>query len=254
MPAIAAGFVLVGGAVASAHPAGDVPTSGEPGPGLLHAEVEYSYEADRAAITRERVGVAGADPQDALPRQRELDSHQTRQLVTPRLELAAYRGLWVSLAAPIVIAQTNEIDVADGVDRAAASTFIDGILPSTGFDASNPSVPPGGKVAFRGVTRRGVEAVRAGLGFAAMSQARDPTQPTWKLGAELALSVGRAMRFDAVHPDQQTGVASGVDQLRLWTAFDRRYLHGDGGRSTIAIAMQLHTCQNLQPLFDSLNI
>jgi len=56
-----------------------------------------------------------------------------------------------------------------------------------------------------------------------MNQALDDTQPTWKLGAELGLSVGRAMRFDAVNPGQDTGVASGVDTLRLWTSVDRRY-------------------------------
>jgi hypothetical protein len=223
VPVIAAGVALLGGAVADAQPAGLVPATGDPGAGLLHAEVDYSYEADRAVITRERVGDPAADPQGPLPRQRELESHQTRQLVTPRLELAVYRGFWVSLAAPIVIGQTSEIDVAGGVDRASASTFIDGILPATGFDARNPSAPPGGNVAFRGVTRRGVQELRAGLGFAAMNQARDATQPTWKLGAELGISAGRAMRFDAVHPDQETGVASGVDQLRLWTSLDRRY-------------------------------
>jgi hypothetical protein len=61
-----------------------------------------------------------------------------------------------------------------------------------------------------------------------MSQARDDTQPTWKLGLDLHLAIGRVMRFDAVAPDRETGVSTGVHELRLWTSFDRRLRYFEG--------------------------
>jgi len=211
------------GGAAHANPAGSVPTAGE----AVHAEADYEYDLDRAVITREHAGDPDTDPQAALPRRRELEFHQSRQLVTPSVELGVYRGarrsLWVSFAAPIVLAQSRELDLAGGADRATTSSFVDGILPANGFDARNPGALPAGNLVFRGVNRSGVQELRAGLGFAPMIQARDDTQPTWKLGAELGLSIGPAMRFDAVDPGKQTGVASGVDTLRLWTSVDRRY-------------------------------
>ena len=217
-------LTLLGGAAAHANPAGRVPIPGDAGTGeQLHGDVVYEYELDRAQITRERAGDPAADPQAALPRRRELEFHQARQLVTPKVELGVGHRLWVSFAAPIVVAQRRELDLAGGADRATTSTFVDGILPANGFDARNPSAPPSGNLVFRGVDRRGVQELRGGVGFAPMIQARDDTLPTWKLGAELGISVGRAMRFDAVTPGAETGVASGVDTLRLWTSVDRRY-------------------------------
>jgi hypothetical protein len=61
-----------------------------------------------------------------------------------------------------------------------------------------------------------------------MNQARDDTRPTWKVGVDLHLAIGRVMRFDAVDPGRQTGVSTGVDQLRLWTSFDRRLRYFEG--------------------------
>jgi len=205
-----------------AHPAGIVPTQGG-GSEHIHAEVTYEYENDRAVVTREHAGDPTADPQGPLPIQRQLEFHQSRQLVTPKVEAGLYRGVWLSFAVPIVIAQSSELDQLGGTDRAALTTFTDGILPVTGFDAQNPTAPPAGAVVFRSVNRHGVRELRGGLGWAPMNQALDDTQPTWKLGAELHVSVGPAMKFDAVNPGQETGVATGVDELRLWTSVDRRY-------------------------------
>jgi hypothetical protein len=61
-----------------------------------------------------------------------------------------------------------------------------------------------------------------------MNQARDRTKPTWKLGAELRFAIGRVMRFDAVDPSHETGVSTGVHELRLWTSVDRRYRYFEG--------------------------
>lgn len=214
---------------ARGNPAGDVASAAAAGNAeQVRFQADYELDLDSAAITREHVGDPGADPLAPLPRRRELDFHRSRQLVTPTVELGIYRDVWVSFAAPIVLAQSSELHVASGVDRTTASTFIDGILPATGFDAQAPTTPPGGDLVFRGASRAGVPELRGGIGFAPMNQARDDTKPTWKLGAELRFAIGRVMRFDAVTPGRETGVSTGVDELRLWTSVDRRFRYFEG--------------------------
>jgi hypothetical protein len=214
---------------ARGNPAGDVASAAAPGVAeQVLFSADYEYDIDSAQITREHAGDPDTDPLAPLPRRHELDFLQTRHLVTPEVQLGVYRDVWVSFAAPIVLAQSDELDVASGVDRTTATTFIDGILPAGGFDARNPSVAPGGDVAFRGVSRAGVPELRGGIGFAPMNQARDDTKPTWKLGAELRFAIGRVMRFDAVEPGKETGVSTGVHELRLWTSVDRRYRYFEG--------------------------
>jgi hypothetical protein len=75
---------------------------------------------------------------------------------------------------------------------------------------------------FRGVNRHGLDQLHLGLGVAPMNQMRDDTKPTWKLGAEVRISVGKIMKFDPMDPKGNTGVASGVHELKQWTTFDRR--------------------------------
>jgi hypothetical protein len=224
-------LALVSGAgvVASANPAGVVPTAAYPGIGeQVHVHTNYEYDIDNATITREHVGDPTADPLAPLPTHKELAFHQTRHLLTPTLELGLYHNFWASFAAPIVVAQSSELDLASGVDRAALSTFTDGILPPGGFDARDPSTPPAGNVAFRSINRRGIPALRGGLGIAPMNQALDPTKPTWKLGVEGRFAVGRVMRFNAVDPGRETGVSTGVHELRVWTSVDRRFRRVEG--------------------------
>ena len=218
----------------SAHgnPAGDVtstsPAGSPAGTGAaVRFEADYEYDAETASIAREQVGGA-ADPLGPLPVRRELEFHQSSHRVTPRAELGVYRDLWVSFAAPIVLAQSTELDLAAGLDRTTTSTFLDGILPATGFDARNPTTPLTGNTVFHSVTRSGIPELQGGIGFAPMNQARDDTKPTWKLGADLHLAIGRVMRFDAVDPGRETGVSTGVDELRLWTSVDRRLRYFEG--------------------------
>jgi len=91
---------------ASAHgnPAGDVTSTSPAGTGAaIRFEADYEYDADSAAIAREHIG-PDVDPLAPLPTRRELEFHQSRHQVTPRAELGIYRDLWVSFAAPIVLA------------------------------------------------------------------------------------------------------------------------------------------------------
>jgi hypothetical protein len=234
-PAVVLALVVLA-TTAHGNPAGDVtstspagsPAGSSAGTGAaIRFEADYEYDADSAAIAREHAG-ADVDPLAPLPTRRELDFHQSRHRVTPRVELGVYRDLWVSFAAPIVLAQSSQLDLAGGVDRNTASTFLDGILPVTGFDARSPTTPLTGTTVFHSVTRSGVPELQGGIGFAPMNQARDDTRPTWKLGADLHLAIGRVMRFDAVDPGRETGVSTGVDELRLWTSVDRRLRYFEG--------------------------
>ncbi|HET7502564.1 MAG TPA: hypothetical protein VFK02_16200 [Kofleriaceae bacterium] len=223
-------FVLVLATGAShASPAGSVPSALSPGIGeSIHLDIDYEYQLDDARISREQVGDPSADPLAPLPIHRELDYHHTRHLLVPHLELGIYHDFWLSLAVPIVISDTRELDVPAGTDRTTLSTFRNGILTSNGFDAADPGTPPSGAIAFRGITRSGIPELRGGIGVAPMNQARDATKPTWKLGAELRAAIGRVMRFNAAAPGEETGVSTGVHELRLWTSMDRRFHYFEG--------------------------
>jgi hypothetical protein len=226
---LALAHISVAGAVAYANPAGVVPTAAYPGVGEeVHIRVDYEYDIDNAQITREQVGDPTADPLAPLATHRDLAFRQTRHFLTPKIEIGIYHSSWISFAVPIVLAQSSELDLAKGVDRANSTTLADGILPPGGFDARDPMTPPAGNVVFRSINRAGVPELRGGFGLAPMNQALDPTKPTWKLGVEGRFAIGRVMRFDALDPGSQTGVSTGVHELRVWTSVDRRFHHFEG--------------------------
>lgn len=228
MAAVAAALVT-GAAPARANPRSLVPSAGVPGePTLFHVHLDYEYQVDQALVAREEAGEAGTDPLDALPRDRELDFSQYRHVLTPRAELGIFRDTWLSFAAPIVIGQARELELASGVDRNGLTTVEDGILAAQGFDARDPSAAPPGNLMFRGVSRSGLDQLHVGLGVAPMNQRRDDTKPTWKIGADLRLAVGRVMRFDALAPGSETGISSGVHELRVWTSVDRKFRWMEG--------------------------
>ena len=183
--------------------------------------VDYDYEVDRANIMREHVG-AGVDANGPVPLEKDLVFHQYRHTITPKLEVGLFHDTWIYGALPIIITQARELRYDSGVDASSSSTIADGLLPATGFDAQQPTTPPGGGLAFRGVDRSGLDQVHVGIGFAPMNQARDDTKPTWKIGAEARIAVGKVMRFDPTDPGANTAVGRGVHELRLWSTFDRR--------------------------------
>jgi hypothetical protein len=188
----------------------------------VFAEVEYSYELDSARIVRERVGDPDADPLGGTPTIRDLSFNQFRHVITPRLQIGVFRDTFLYAALPITIQQVRELSVEDGVDRASSSTVRDGILPEAGFDARDPGTATPGDLMFRGPTRKGLDQVHLGLGTALMNQMKDPTKPTWKIGGEVRLAVGEIMKFDPMAPDANTGVSSGVQELKVWTTFARK--------------------------------
>ena len=184
-------------------------------------EIDYEYELDSSSLVRERVG-PGADPSAPLPTTRDLTFRQFRHTITPRIQFGVFKNTFVTVALPIVIQQAREIHLDDGVDRTGSTAVTDGLISANGFDSRDPGTATTGDLLFRGPTRHGLDQIHVGLGVAPMNQAMDPTKPTWKLGAEFRLSVGKPMRFDPMAPEANKGVSEGVQQLKLWTSFGRR--------------------------------
>ncbi|MBX3160592.1 MAG: hypothetical protein KF773_31795 [Deltaproteobacteria bacterium] len=214
--------------VARANPASTVPSAADPGNAIdLHLSIDYAYELAQATLFREQLSPSN-DPLGPLPEARELDFKQSRHVITPRAELAIYNDTWLWAALPIIVAQERELTLADGATRDGLSTIADGLLPAQGFDARDGGGATAGNLLFRGASRSGLDQVYLGLGIAPMSQKRDPTKPTWKLGAELRLAVGRVMRFDALAPAKETGVGRGVHELRLMTSVGKRFARSEG--------------------------
>lgn len=224
---IATGAMALGVAP-SAHgnPASDVPSAADPGNTAdAHVTLDYAYSLDSASIARE---IVNTDPTGRQKTTNDLSFHQFRHLLTPKLELGIYHDTWVSVALPITITQARELELADGITRDTSTTILDGLLTADGFDATDPTTPTTGSKIFRGQNRKGLDQVHLGLGVAPMSQKRDPTKPTWKLGAEVRLAVGKLMEFDRDNVGAENGVSRGVHELRLWTSFGRRFAHAEG--------------------------
>jgi hypothetical protein len=203
-------------ATARANPAGIVPAAGG-----VFATIDYQYEQDSSTITREYLD-AGTDPSAPLPTHRDFAFHQYKHTITPKVEIGILPGVWLSADLPIVINQTRELRLGTDVGRDTSPTVAGGLLPAGGFDARDPSTATTGDLMFRGPDRHGIDQVSFGFGVAPMSQADDDTKPTWKMGADFKLAVGKVMRFDREDPNSSTGVGSGVHELKLWTSFDRK--------------------------------
>jgi hypothetical protein len=219
--------LAVGAPLAAAGPASEVASAFDAGDELdLHMWLDYDVEWRRAAIHRERAGLPGTEPGDPLPVVRDLIFEGSRQLVTPRLELGFFTDVALTLALPVVLRDRRRLELdGRGVDRGNSTTIVDGLLPAEGFDAGDPDGAgfPSGAVLFRGVDRRGLDQVHTGLVWAPMNQARDRTKPTWKLGLEARIAVGKVARLDPADPAAADGVGRGVHELRAWTSMARRF-------------------------------
>src|SRR4051812_13960721 len=155
------GLALLGGSasLARANPDSIVPSAADPGDPIdFHVRLDYEYQVDRAQITREQINVSG-DPLTGITRSKDLQFHQYRHVLTPKVDLGIYHDTWLTVSLPIIIAQARELSLASGVDRANSSTLGDGLLPPAGFDARDPSTPPPGDLVFRGESRSGLDQI-----------------------------------------------------------------------------------------------
>ena len=238
--AVVLGSSLLSGAAASAtaSPASDVASAFDPGDGFdLHLTLDYRLDLHRAAIRREAAGRPGTDPTDPVPVSDDLVFAGTTQTLVPRLELGLFHDVSIAAALPYVVSEsrTLELDQRDKpctfdvpgatcVSRTSSSTIRDGLLPMAGYDGDNGGAGFTGNdpTVFRSPKRSGVDQLHLGLTWAPMNQRRDDTKPTWKLGVEARIAVGRIAAMDRVDPDRATGVGRGVHELRMWTSIARR--------------------------------
>src|SRR5690606_21494086 len=142
--------------------------------------------------------------------------------LVPRLELGVYAGLAVSLALPAVLHDQRSLALDGAGGRASSATVADGLLPEVGYDGRDPGSGglATGSTLFRGVDRAGLDQLHVGLVWAALDQASHSSRPTWKLGAEGRMAIGKVARFD--RDAGSDGVGRGIHELRLWTSMARR--------------------------------
>jgi hypothetical protein len=110
------------------------------------------------------------------------------------------------------------------------------IVPAGGYDALNmggsfgaPNVGGmGSDLVFRGPKRGGsgtdmLDTINFRLTWAALSQKRDDTKPTWTVGIEYDVSIGNIMKFDRSRPDANHAVSDGLDHFAVHTAVSHRF-------------------------------
>lgn len=205
----------------------------------LHATLSYRFASRSSAIKREFVGLPGTRMGDALPLVRDLVFSSSRHEVIPALELGIFHDLWLSAALPVVLHDTRNLSFDQRntpcsfagstptcINAQNSTTVADGLLPDTGYDANDPSGPgftnPGDDMIFRGPTRRGTTQLHLGLGFAPMNQERDPSKPTWKIGGQIRLPIGKVKKLNRIEPDKANGSSEGVTHIRLWTSMAKK--------------------------------
>ncbi|TPV93032.1 MAG: hypothetical protein B7733_22635 [Myxococcales bacterium FL481] len=246
------GFALVSPSAARAGEVTRIASSfEEDNPFDLHFGVAYDYNFKRASILREW-GRANGSNRLA----KDLVYQQSRQTVTPRLEIGLFHDLSLYLDVPIVVSDDRSYaldqrtepctfgdDVggatgesqADCVNKNNSSTIRDSIIPRDGFDASAPNEAYGSftgedtETIFRGPTRRGVDQLYVGIKKALINQRRYPHLPTWILALEGRFAVGKPMRFtrdiaiDSSLTEANEYVGRGIHELGAWTALSHRH-------------------------------
>jgi hypothetical protein len=209
--------------------------------------LSFLHESKSAFIKRE-------SETDAAPRTqllKDLQYQQTRNILDPRVDVGIFRDLGFHIEAPIVLSDDRSLsfDQSAGggcifpgqgptptcVNAQNSTTLRDGVLPGYGqtqygidakFPARNGFASPSQTV-FRGPTRSGIEYLGLGLTWAAFNQARDDTKPTWTLGFDSRLDVGKDMRFDPANPAGNSAVGLGYHQLLFSTVVSKRFRYFD---------------------------
>ena len=190
----------------------------------IHTSVTYQFSSKSAGVKRELVGGPGSGPDTGIPIVKDLVFSSIEHRIVPRLELGVFTDLALSVELPVILRRTSELALDDGVDRGNSTVIGDGLLSESGFDADDPAGPGfgSGDQLFRGTDRAGLDQIHLGVTWAPMNQVRDWTKPTWKIGAEVRVSVGEVARFDPADPDSETGVSRGVHDIKLFTSLARR--------------------------------
>jgi hypothetical protein len=225
--------------------------------------ISYLHQQKSAFIKRESVASHTAtDGTQIFSNQllKDLQYAQTRDILNLRADFGIFRDVSFHIDAPIVLRDDRTLsfdqsarNTSEGchfpgevdpmgqpyaptcVNASNSTVLADGILPGAGkpqygIDAVHPDrngfSDPSSTV-FRGPTRAGIEYLGLGLTWAPFNQARDDTKPTWTLGFDSRLDVGKDARFDPSDPGANTAVGLGYHQLVFSTAVSKRFRYFD---------------------------
>ncbi len=214
--------------------------------------LSFLHEAKSAFVKRESLVTRTAPNGDMVTRSelvKDLQFQQTRNILDLRADFGIFWDIGFHVDVPIVLTDDRRLDFDQSLGRdclypgqatiptcvnAQNSTILrDGILPgfgqtSYGLDASHnrPYQDPSQTV-FSGPTRSGIEYLGLGVSGAIFNQARDDTKPTWLVGFDALLDVGKDMRFDPLAPGANSGVGLGYHQMVFSTSVSKRFRHFD---------------------------
>lgn len=228
----------------------------------LNLQVGYGWWSKTAAVKREHEGPG----QTQVLLFKDLVYKQTRHTMNVKAEAGLYQDLSLAIEMPLVLVDDrslefdqrkgpeciysgpdanctnagNAISTNSELDPSApgASDPKNFILPPGGYDATASSqgvpvgFPMGSTTVFRGPHRGGsgsdmLDTLNFTLSWAALSQKRDDTKPTWVISLGYHVSIGNVMRFDRDRPDVNKAVADGLDHLLARTAVSHRFKYAE---------------------------
>jgi hypothetical protein len=208
----------------------------------------WVHEAKTAFIKRESMVTRTDSLGNAVTRQelvKDLQYRQTRNVLGLRADFGVLQDVGFHIEAPLVLNDERRLDfdqsqghdclypgqaeVPTCVNETNSTVLRDGILPgggtsSYGLDAvHNRRYQSPSPTVFRGPTRSGLEYLGLGLTWAVFNQTRDDTKPTWTLGFDSRLDVGKDMRFDPLNPTGNNAVGLGYHQFLFSTVVSKRF-------------------------------
>ena len=232
---------------------------------IMRESVPYLQSSTTRAYLESHFGVPkGQDLQltETVP---DLTYTQRRHQMSIDLAIGLFQELQLAVSLPLVLQDERQYNFdrnagynsCGATDYAciasASSTYLDGIYP---VQPADQATAPDGTLLFRPPVRGGngkdmLDTINLSLMGAPVSQRRDPTKPTWVIGAEAQLSIGTIMQYDNTRtyldpndPSQKAlidksvgmdgpgkagwgGVSDGLNKFVIKTALSHRFRYVD---------------------------
>lgn len=230
---------------------------------IMRESVPYLQTPTTKSYLYNRLGVPLGQELQTTEVVPDLTYVQTRHAMSIDLAVGLFTDLQLGISLPLVLRddRSYSLDREAGFNTCAdtdytciaraSSTVLDGIVPVDPLDQANTGLtlltPP-----TRGGSGSGMlDTINLSLMGAPVSQRRDPTKPTWVIGAEAQLSIGTIMGYDqtrqylnANDPTQKAlvekslamdpggkrgfdGVSDGLNKFVFKTALSHRFRYVD---------------------------
>jgi hypothetical protein len=211
---------------------------------IVNFDVRLGYQRSlkRSAIKRE---FSGRDA-SGVELVKDLRFNQIRHTLSVRGDFSLWKALQVYLEFPIIIADTRWVDFAQNngnpcttdpptcVSWRNSTLSRDGLIDADALQRVDPQgtqVPLAGPDGVAGgltlPVRSGIDQMIIGLSGMPLSQERDSTKPTWVIGFEARIGIGKDMEYNPLNPSANTGVGQGVHQFMWWTSVSHRFKYLD---------------------------